>query len=46
MKLLALAIGSLGIWVFLNSFVGAIWDDIVFGLLAAILAIIAILRMD
>ena len=42
MKLLTLAIASLGIWVFLNSFVGAIWDDIVFGALAAILAGIAL----
>ncbi len=42
MKLLSLAICSLGIWVFLNSFVGAIWDDIVFGAIAAILAVIAV----
>jgi len=46
MKLLALAIGSLGIWVFLNSFVTATWDDIVFGLLVAILAVIAMLKVD
>ena len=42
MKWLSLAICSLGIWVLLNSFVGAIWDDIVFGAIAAILAFIAI----
>ena len=41
MKLVAWAICSLGIWVFLNSFVAAIWDDIVFGVIAAILALIA-----
>ncbi len=41
MKLLSLAICSLGIWVLLNSFVAAIWDDIVFGAIAAVLALIA-----
>ena len=40
MKLVAWAIGSLGIWVLLNSFVTASWDDIVFGAIAAILAVI------
>ena len=46
MKLLSLAIGSLGIWVILNSFLGAqsIWEDIVFGAIAAILALIAAFR--
>jgi len=46
MKLLSLAICSLGIWVLLNSFVGAIWDDIVFGALAAILAFIAMFTVQ
>ena len=39
MKLLSLAIASLGVWILLNSFVRAIWDDIVFGAIAAILTI-------
>ena len=43
MKLLGLAICSLGVWVVLNSFLGAasIWEDIVFGAITAILALIA-----
>ena len=43
MKYLSLAICSLGIWVILNSFLGpaSIWEDIVFGAIAAILAAIA-----
>ena len=43
MKLLSLAICSLGIWVVLNSFLGpaSIWEDIVFGALAAVLAVMA-----
>ena len=41
MKLLSLAICSLGIWVVLSSLVGAIWVDIVFGAIAAVLAAIA-----
>ena len=43
MKLVAGAICSLGIWVLLNSFLGpqSIWEDIVFGAIAAILAAIA-----
>jgi len=43
MRLLSLAICSLGIWVILNSFLGpaSIWEDIVFGIIAAILALIA-----
>ena len=45
MKLLALAICSLGIWVILNSFLGpaSIWEDIVFGAITAVLALIAVL---
>jgi len=47
MKLVSLAIGSLGIWVILNSFLGSqsIWEDIVFGAIAAILAIIGALKI-
>ena len=41
MKLLSLAICSLGIWVVLNSFVEAMWVGIVFGAIAAVLALIA-----
>ena len=43
MKFLSLAICSLGIWVILNSFLGpaSIWEDIVFGAIAAILALIS-----
>ena len=46
MKLVSLAICSLGIWVVLNSFLGtaSIWEDIVFGAIAAILALIAALK--
>lgn len=45
MKLLSLAIGSLGVWVLLNSLLSSesIWEDIVFGGIAAILAFIAVL---
>jgi hypothetical protein len=43
MKFLSLAICSLGVWVVLNSFLrAAIWDDIVFGAIAAVLAFIAV----
>ncbi len=41
MKILTLAICSLGIWVVLNAFVMATWDDIVFGGITAVLAFIA-----
>jgi hypothetical protein len=44
MKFLSLAICSLGIWVVVNSFVGAIWDDIVFGAAVVILAFVAMFR--
>jgi len=45
-KLVSLAICSLGIWVILNSFLGpmSIWEDIVFGAIAAILAAIGAFR--
>lgn len=42
MKLLSLAICSLGIWVVLNSLVEGIWDDIVFGAIAAVLAVMVV----
>ena len=47
MKLVSLAICSLGVWVVLNSFLGpaSIWEDIVFGAIAAILALIGALRI-
>ena len=41
MKILGLAICSLGIWVVLNALVEAVWVDIVFGAIAAVLAAIA-----
>jgi hypothetical protein len=40
MKLVSLAICSLGIWVFLSSFVHESWVGIVFGAIAAILALL------
>ncbi len=42
MKLLSWAIASLGVWVVLSSLLGpeSIWEDIVFGAIAAVLAII------
>jgi multisubunit Na+/H+ antiporter MnhE subunit len=43
-KLLSLAICSLGIWVILNAFVSSAWDDVVFGAITAILALIAIFK--
>ena len=47
MKLLTLAICSLGIWVVLNSLLGAqsIWEDIVFGAITAILALISMFQI-
>ncbi len=45
MKLLSLAISSLGVWVVLNAFITATWDDIVFGAIAAILALIAMFQI-
>lgn len=41
MKLLSLAICSLGIWVLLGSFVSASWVGIVFGAITAVLALFA-----
>ncbi len=42
MKLLSLAICSLGIWVLLSAFVEGKWVGIVFGALAAILALASV----
>ncbi|HJX13845.1 MAG TPA: hypothetical protein VJ377_10035 [Dehalococcoidales bacterium] len=44
MKLVGLAICSLGIWVVLNAFIAGIWVDIVFGAIAAVLALVGSLR--
>ena len=40
MKLVSLAICSLGIWVLLSAFISASWVGIVFGAIAAVLAAI------
>lgn len=40
MKLTSLAICSLGIWVLLSAFVDGSWVGIVFGAIAAILALV------
>jgi hypothetical protein len=40
MKFVSLAICSLGIWVFLSAFVHESWVGIVFGIIAALLALI------
>jgi hypothetical protein len=40
MKLTNLAICSLGIWVFLSSFVHESWVGIVFGIITALLALV------
>jgi len=39
MKLMSLAICSLGIWVFLGSFVHESWVGIVFGIIATLLGL-------
>jgi len=39
MKFLSLAVCSLGIWVLLSSFVSGAWVGIVFGAIAALLAL-------
>ena len=46
MKLLNLAICSLGIWVFLSAFVSGKWVGIVFGGIAAVLALISNFMSD
>lgn len=45
MKLLSLAICSLGVWVLLSSFVDASWVGIVFGAITAVLALVAVARV-
>ena len=46
MKLVSLAITSLGVWVILNSLLGtAIWDDIVFGAIAAVASVLGMLQI-
>jgi len=39
MKLLSLAVCSLGIWIFLGAIVDGEWVSIVFGILTALLAL-------
>jgi hypothetical protein len=48
MKLLSIAITSLGVWVFLNAILGpsAMWNGIIFGAITAIFAFIAIFRVS
>jgi hypothetical protein len=43
-KLLSLAICSLGIWVLLSAFVDASWVGIVFGAITAILALVGVFK--
>jgi hypothetical protein len=45
-KLLCLAVCSLGIWVFLGSFIDGAWVGIVFGIIAAILALAGAVKSD
>ena len=42
MKLLSLAICSLGIWVLLSAFISSSWVGIVFGAITAVLALGAV----
>ena len=46
MKFLSLAICSLGIWVFLSAFIDHSWVGIVFGAIAAVLALAATVKSD
>lgn len=48
MKWLALAITSVGVWVFLNAILGAgaMWNGILFGAITAVCAFIAIFRVS
>ncbi|MCX7912032.1 MAG: hypothetical protein N2506_03605 [Dehalococcoidales bacterium] len=46
MKLLSLAICSLGIWVFISAFVNASWVGIVFGAITAVLSLIAAFKKE
>ena len=46
MKLLTMAITSLGIWIILNPLLGAaVWDDIVFGALVAFISFVSMFRI-
>ena len=45
-KLLSLAVCSLGIWVLLGSFIDGSWVGIVFGAIAAILALVGVVKSD
>ncbi len=45
-KFLSLAVCSLGIWVLLGSFVDASWVGIIFGAIAAILALVGAMKSD
>jgi hypothetical protein len=46
LKLLCLAVCSLGIWVLLSAFVDGSWVGIVFGALAAVLALAGAAKRD
>ncbi len=45
-KLLSLAVCSLGIWVLLGSFIDGSWVGIVFGAIAAVLALAGSVKSD
>ncbi len=45
MKLLSLAICSLGVWVLLGAFISSSWVSIVFGAITAVLALVAVTRV-
>jgi hypothetical protein len=46
MRILTLAISSLGVWVVLNALLAnSVWEDIVFGGIAAVLAFIAMFQV-
>jgi membrane-bound ClpP family serine protease len=46
MKFVSLAICSLGIWVLLGSFIDGSWVGIVFGAIAAVLALVGAGKSD
>ena len=46
MKLLSLAVCSLGVWVVLGSFIDGAWVGIVFGAIAAVLALAGAVKSD
>ena len=45
-KLLCLAVCSLGIWVFLSAFISASWVGIVFGIITTVLALVGAGKSD